>query len=44
VERDERIDPPIHTENFLSAGARTLIFMVVGANLVTSLLNLSVSP
>lgn len=44
VERDERIDPPIQTENFLSGGATTLIFMVEGARAVTSLLSLSGIP
>ena len=43
-ESDDKIDPPIQTENFLSGGAKTLIFMVVGANLVTSLFNLSGNP
>ena len=28
VERDERMDPPIQTEYFLSGGAMTLTFMV----------------
>ena len=44
VERDERIEPPIQTKNFLSDGARTLIFMVEGAKEVTSLLSLSGIP
>jgi len=41
VDNDERIDPPIHTEYFLSGGATTLIFMVDGANYPNSLLSLS---
>ncbi len=44
VESDERMDPPIQTRNFLSAGATTLIFMVEGARAVTSLLSLSGMP
>jgi len=31
VDNDDKIDPPIHTENFLSGGATTLIFIVAGA-------------
>merc|ERR1739848_659886 len=31
VEREDRIDPPIHTEYLRSGGATTLIFMVDGA-------------
>merc|ERR1711988_870107 len=34
---DDRIDPPIHTEYFLSGGATTLIFIVEGAKAVSSL-------
>jgi len=36
--------PPIHTEYLRSGGARTFIFIVEGANFVTSLLNLSEIP
>lgn len=36
VEREARIEPPIHTEYFLSGGAMILIFMVLGANAVIS--------
>ena len=31
VEREAKMDPPIHTEYFLSGGAMILIFMVGGA-------------
>lgn len=41
VDNDDKIDPPIQTENFLSLGAVTLIFIVEGARAVTYLLNLS---
>ena len=44
VDKDERIDPPIHTEYFLSGGAITLIFMLDGANATISLFNLSEIP
>jgi len=44
VDRDERIEPPIQTENYLSGGATTLIFMVDGARLTTSLESLSGIP
>lgn len=44
VDKELRIDPPIQTKNFLSAGATTLIFMVDGANAVTYLLSLSGIP
>ena len=44
VDKDDKIDPPIHTKNFLSGGARTLTFMVDGAKAVTYLLNLSGIP
>ena len=44
VEREDKIEPPIHTKNFLSEGAKTLIFIVDGAKAVTSLLNLSGIP
>ena len=36
VESDARIEPPIHTEYFLSGGAIILIFIVVGAKAVIS--------
>jgi len=36
VLRDERIEPPIQTEYFLSAGATTLIFIVDGARATIS--------
>jgi len=44
VLRLERIDPPIQTLNLLSGGATTLIFMVLGANLTISELNLVSIP
>merc|ERR1712063_35139 len=44
VLRDERIEPPIHTEYFRSGGATTLIFMVDGANAVSSLVMRSPMP
>ena len=44
VDKDDKIDPPIQTKNFLSGGARTLTFMVDGAKAVTYLLNLSGIP
>lgn len=44
VDNDDKIDPPIQTENFLSGGATTLIFIVDGARDVNSLLNLSGIP
>merc|ERR1719281_1585372 len=36
VESEARIDPPIHTEYFLSGGAMILIFIVGGASAVIS--------
>ena len=36
VDNDAKIDPPIHTEYFLSGGAMILIFMVDGAKAVIS--------
>ncbi len=44
VDRDARIEPPIHTEYFLSGGAMTLTFMVVGAKDVISLFTRSAIP
>ena len=44
VEREARIEPPIHTEYFLSGGATTLIFIVEGASAVSSLVILSAMP
>jgi len=44
VDKELRIEPPIHTKNFLSAGAITLIFMAEGAIFVNSLLSLSAIP
>ena len=44
VDKELKIDPPIQTKNFLSAGATTLIFMVEGASWVTYLFNLSGIP
>ena len=36
VDREARMEPPIHTEYFLSGGAIIFIFMVVGARAVIS--------
>merc|ERR1712064_129215 len=44
VLKEERMDPPIHTEYFLSGGATTLIFIVEGANAVSSLVIRSPIP
>merc|ERR1719502_37614 len=44
VERDDKMDPPIQTEYFLSGGATTLIFIVEGANAVSSLVIRSPMP
>merc|ERR1711969_279184 len=44
VDREERIDPPIHTEYFRSGGATTLIFIEFGARLVTSFDRRSAMP
>jgi hypothetical protein len=44
VESEDRVDPPIHTRNFLYAGATTLTCMEEGARAVTSLLSLSEMP
>ena len=44
VLRDAKMEPPIQTLYFLSGGATTLIFMLLGANAVISLLILSAIP
>merc|ERR1712132_21398 len=44
VLKEERIEPPIHTEYFRSGGATTLIFIVEGANAVSSFVILSPMP
>merc|ERR1719230_742220 len=44
VDRDDRIDPPIHTEYLRSGGATTLIFIEFGARLVTSFDRRSAMP
>merc|ERR1712079_225221 len=44
VLKDERIEPPIHTEYFRSGGATTLIFMVEGARAVSSFVMRSPMP
>merc|ERR1719499_2728035 len=36
VLKEDRMEPPIHTEYLRSGGATTLIFMVEGANAVSS--------
>jgi len=42
--KDDKMEPPIQTENLLSAGATTLILMVEGARAVISLVSLSGMP
>ena len=44
VEREDRIDPPIQTKNFLSCWATTFTLIVAGAKAVIYLLNLSGIP
>merc|ERR1712211_67368 len=44
VDREERMEPPIHTEYLRSGGATTLIFMVEGASAVSSLVMRSPMP
>merc|ERR1711971_51127 len=44
VEREAKMDPPIHTEYFLSGGAIILIFMVDGAKAVISFCMRSAMP
>jgi len=44
VDNEDKIDPPIQTEYFLSAGATILILTEEGAKEVISLLNLSEIP
>ncbi|KAH0452784.1 hypothetical protein IEQ34_017108 [Dendrobium chrysotoxum] len=44
VLRDAKMEPPIQTLYFLSGGATTLIFMLLGANAVISLFILSAIP
>ena len=44
VLRDANIEPPIQTLYFLSGGATTLIFMLLGARAEISLLILSIIP
>ena len=44
VDNDARMEPPIHTEYFLSGGAMILIFMVLGARAVISFCILSAIP
>ena len=44
VDRELRMEPPIQTRNFLSAGATTLIFMVEGAKAVIYLFRRSGIP
>merc|ERR1712183_266685 len=44
VLKEERIEPPIHTEYLRSGGATTLIFIVEGARAVSSLVILSPIP
>merc|ERR1712096_373687 len=44
VLKEERIEPPIQTEYLRSGGATTLIFIVEGANAVSSFVILSPMP
>ncbi len=44
VDREAKMEPPIHTEYFLSGGAMILIFMVLGARAVISFCILSAIP
>merc|ERR1712033_32241 len=44
VDREARMEPPIHTEYFLSGGAMILILMVLGARAVISFCILSAIP
>merc|ERR1719330_449793 len=44
VLKEERMEPPIHTEYLRSGGATTLIFMVDGARAVSSLVMRSPIP
>ena len=44
VESEARMEPPIHTEYFLSGGAMILIFIVGGASAVISFCILSAMP
>merc|ERR1711881_511570 len=44
VDRDDKIDPPIQTEYLRSGGATTLIFIVEGARVVSSLVMRSPMP
>merc|ERR1711897_11066 len=41
---DDRMEPPIHTEYLRSGGATTLIFIVLGASAVSSLVMRSPMP
>merc|ERR1712070_687855 len=44
VLRDDKMEPPIHTEYFRSGGATTLIFIVEGASAVSSFVMRSPTP
>ena len=44
MESEAKMEPPIHTEYFLSGGAMILIFMVAGARAVISFCILSAIP
>merc|ERR1740115_360919 len=44
VLKDDRMEPPIHTEYFRSGGATTLIFIVEGARAVSSFVMRSPMP
>lgn len=44
VDKEDKMDPPIQTEYFLSGGAIVLIFIVLGAKAATSFCILSAIP
>merc|ERR1719267_163542 len=44
VDKEDKMEPPIHTEYLRSGGATTLIFMVEGAKAVSSLVMRSPMP
>src|SRR4051812_45224308 len=44
VDREARMEPPIHTEYLRSGGATTLILMAAGASAVSSLVRRSAMP
>jgi len=44
VDREDKMDPPIHTEYFLSGGAMIFTFMVEGAKFTSSFWRRSAIP